>query len=201
MPTTTNNGWPTPADTDLVKNGADAIRDLGNAIDTTLGVYTAATPGLTWLSTNTFTTVSSYSLPANTFTSTYKNYFVILENMVFTAGSNFNVRMRSGSTDASGSNYSYAIERRVFSTNSASPFSSTGATSFPLGDPNNSTFYVDFINPQDTKDTWFRTLQYANYGSYGGTGYINLTTSYDSATIFPSAGTISGKAIVFGYKS
>jgi hypothetical protein len=40
MPTTTNNGWPTPADTDLVKNGADAIRDLGNAIDTTLGVYT-----------------------------------------------------------------------------------------------------------------------------------------------------------------
>ena len=40
MPNTTNNNWPTPADTDLVKNGADAIRDLGNAIDTTLGVYT-----------------------------------------------------------------------------------------------------------------------------------------------------------------
>jgi hypothetical protein len=45
MPTTTNNGWPTPADTDLVKNGADAIRDLGNAIDTTLGVYTPVNLG------------------------------------------------------------------------------------------------------------------------------------------------------------
>jgi len=35
MPNTTNYGWATPADTDLVKNGANAIRTLGNAIDTT----------------------------------------------------------------------------------------------------------------------------------------------------------------------
>lgn len=36
MPTTTNFGWTTPADTDLVKNGASAIRTLGNNIDTSL---------------------------------------------------------------------------------------------------------------------------------------------------------------------
>lgn len=35
MPTTTNYGWTTPADTDLVKDGALAIRTLGNGIDTT----------------------------------------------------------------------------------------------------------------------------------------------------------------------
>ena len=34
MPTTTNYGWTTPADTDLVKDGAAAIRTLGNGIDT-----------------------------------------------------------------------------------------------------------------------------------------------------------------------
>ena len=34
MPTTTNFGWTTPADTDLVKDGALAIRTLGNGIDT-----------------------------------------------------------------------------------------------------------------------------------------------------------------------
>lgn len=33
MPTTTNYGWTTPADTDLVKDGAAAIRTLGNGID------------------------------------------------------------------------------------------------------------------------------------------------------------------------
>lgn len=34
MPTTTNFGWTTPANTDLVKDGAAAIRTLGNGIDT-----------------------------------------------------------------------------------------------------------------------------------------------------------------------
>ena len=34
MPTTTNFGWTTPADTDLVKDGALAIRTLGNGVDT-----------------------------------------------------------------------------------------------------------------------------------------------------------------------
>lgn len=36
MPTTTNYGWTTPADTDLVKDGASAIRTLGSAVDTTV---------------------------------------------------------------------------------------------------------------------------------------------------------------------
>lgn len=34
MPTTSNFGWTTPADTDLVKDGALAIRTLGNGVDT-----------------------------------------------------------------------------------------------------------------------------------------------------------------------
>lgn len=36
MATTTNYGWTTPDDTDLVKDGASAIRTLGSSIDTTL---------------------------------------------------------------------------------------------------------------------------------------------------------------------
>lgn len=36
MPTTSNFGWTTPADTDLVKDGAAAIRTLGNGIDASL---------------------------------------------------------------------------------------------------------------------------------------------------------------------
>jgi len=35
MATTTNYGWTTPDDTDLVKDGAAAIRTLGSSIDTT----------------------------------------------------------------------------------------------------------------------------------------------------------------------
>ena len=35
MATTTNYGWTTPDDTDLVKDGASAIRSLGTSVDTT----------------------------------------------------------------------------------------------------------------------------------------------------------------------
>jgi hypothetical protein len=34
MATTTNYGWTTPDDTNLVKDGAAAIRTLGSSIDT-----------------------------------------------------------------------------------------------------------------------------------------------------------------------
>lgn len=45
MPTTTNFGWTTPADTDLVKDGAAAIRTLGNGVDTSLVDLKGGTTG------------------------------------------------------------------------------------------------------------------------------------------------------------
>lgn len=45
MPTTTNFGWTTPADTDLVKDGALAIRTLGNGVDTSLVDLKGGTTG------------------------------------------------------------------------------------------------------------------------------------------------------------
>lgn len=38
MPTTTKYAWPTPANTDYVKDGAQAMRNLGDAIDTSMTV-------------------------------------------------------------------------------------------------------------------------------------------------------------------
>lgn len=45
MPSTTNFSWTTPADTDLVKDGALAIRTLGNGIDTSLVDLKGGTTG------------------------------------------------------------------------------------------------------------------------------------------------------------
>lgn len=45
MPTTTNFGWTTPADTDLVKDGAAAIRTLGNGVDASLVDLKGGTSG------------------------------------------------------------------------------------------------------------------------------------------------------------
>lgn len=45
MANTTNFGWETPDDTDLVKDGASAMRTLGNAIDTSLVDLKGGTTG------------------------------------------------------------------------------------------------------------------------------------------------------------
>lgn len=45
MATTTNFGWETPDDTDLVKDGAAAIRTLGNSIDTSMVDLKGGTTG------------------------------------------------------------------------------------------------------------------------------------------------------------
>jgi hypothetical protein len=45
MPNTTNFNWPTPADTDLVKDGAAAIRNLGDGVDTSLVDLKGGTTG------------------------------------------------------------------------------------------------------------------------------------------------------------
>lgn len=45
MANTTNFGWETPDDTDLVKDGASAMRTLGNAIDTSMADLKGGTTG------------------------------------------------------------------------------------------------------------------------------------------------------------
>jgi hypothetical protein len=96
MGTTTNNGWPTPVATDLVKDGWEAIKDLGDAIDTTLGVYSAATPGFVQIgSTVTFSGVSSVSVNS-VFSATYNSYIIDVFNNVSGTGI---IRLRASGTD------------------------------------------------------------------------------------------------------
>ena len=45
MATTTNFGWTTPNDTDLVKDGAAAIRTLGSGVDTSFVYLKGGTTG------------------------------------------------------------------------------------------------------------------------------------------------------------
>jgi hypothetical protein len=65
MPTTTNNGWTTPSDSDPFKDGALAIRTLGNGIDTSVGTglltWTAYTPTLSGMSLGNGTSTFRYA--------------------------------------------------------------------------------------------------------------------------------------------
>jgi hypothetical protein len=62
MATSPIYSWPEPDNTDLVKNGALAIRTLGNAIDTTMGTMT---PKSTYTAKGSIAAATAASTPAN----------------------------------------------------------------------------------------------------------------------------------------
>jgi hypothetical protein len=208
MPNTTNNNWPTPADTDLVKNGADAIRDLGNAIDTTLGVYSPVTPGLTLINTTSFSGVASQALPANTFNSSYANYKIILTINTPTADAAIYLKMRASGTDNSVNYYWGALG-----------ITSAGTTTNDIGNNVTSGFLINAVDSNSPAEFYMTDITlgtpftntkttiifpYVGLTAAGallsryGSGWHDVTASYDSVNIIASSGNITGNIRVYG---
>ena len=208
MPTTTNNGWPTPADTDLVKNGADAIRDLGNAIDTTLGVYSPATPGLVKINTTSFSAVASQSVN-NVFSATYKNYAIITYHTT-SADTNTLFRFRTSGTDNSNASYMTLVQRVISGVGTFAVTQSAGTgTSLTIATANGTTcaklISMDIANPFATDYTMVtgtNTFTGASGAGAGGGGALQgnfgATTSFDGFTLSVGTGTMTGAVSVYG---
>jgi hypothetical protein len=207
MPTTTNNGWPTPADTDLVKNGADAIRDLGQAIDTTLGVYSPVTPGLVKINTTSFSAVASQSIN-DVFSTTYNNYRIVCHLTNTSTADGLNLRLRVAGADNSTSNYNGA---RVESNASASANRYfVGSTSFDVNATDDGGvahgFVLDLQAPFATNRTVGQIISMgqdsgANYSSRSGGYVFSATTSFTGYTLFPGGGTITGSISTYAYNA
>jgi hypothetical protein len=204
MATTTNYGWTTPDDTDLVRNGADAIRDLGTAIDTSMNTALGTKKaGLVLINTTSFTAVSSFSFPNDVFTSTYENYKMLI---YFSASVNtaLSWRGRIAGVDTSAANYN---EQRILA--SGTTLTGTRATSqtssrFAIGDSNAGQCHVavEIFTPQAA----FPTRISSHAGDNSNTieleltnSFYTLTTSFDSLSVIASAGNITGKAALYGY--
>jgi hypothetical protein len=203
MGTTANNNWPTPVQTDLVKDGWEAIKDLGDAIDTTLGVYTPSTSGLTLINTTTFSAVASQSI-SDVFSATYKNYRVMVDLVGSTAIS-MTLRARFSGSDISTSIYN----RQSTSANntSVSAGRATSQTSWLLDDVNTDTniFVMDFFNPADSGK---KTNMFCMTGirSDSATPILisnlfstNTNSENTGFSLLPNTGTITGTAKVYGY--
>jgi hypothetical protein len=203
MGNTANNNWPYPESTDLVKDGATAIENLADAIDTTLGVY--ANPGLVLLNTTSFSAVSSVSLPANTFTATYDNYLIKFNQLLGSTDTYANIRMRASNVDDSGANYRRQSLNAYGTTIDAAR--TTGSTSFleciRVGSTHSNDADMTLCNPFVSGVT--SAISKTLIGSNGdielyqrGFG-LNTATSYDSATLIKVSGTFTGSISVYGF--
>jgi hypothetical protein len=204
MGNTANNNWPYPESTDLVKDGATAIENLADAIDTTLGVFVPSSPGLTLINTTSFSAVSSVSLPASTFSATYRNYKIIGHFLNSVSDGRLDLRLRASGSDNTTSNYSSGQIASLFSAS----LSNAGSTSQNIW--NNAglcksntvpaTFSYEIYSPFETENTNFTCWN--TRGSSGqilSNGLFNATTSFDSLSFIPEGGTITGTLYAFGY--
>jgi hypothetical protein len=199
---TPNFNWPIPEDTDLVKDGAKAIRDLGNAIDTSAQDFGG---GLVHIETLSFSGVTAQSFN-NVFSSTYDNYRIIFNGSSNNNTDTFILRLRASGSDNTTSNYNRA---RILSEGSSlDSFRVTGATSFSffILRPEKSVFDWVLYNPFAADRTGFDGSQLSRFATtdtnksnhYGG---HNSTTVFDgfSLIVTGSGITFGGTISIYGY--
>ena len=205
---TPNYNWPVPTSTDFVKDGADSIKDLGDAIDAT--VFGLPSGGLTLINSTTFSAVSSQSFN-DVFSATYDNY-VLLMDFVSSANATISFRYRVSGSDDTAANYAYHVQ-----------FSNTGATTYSANNANAATAFVltssegtdseksvnvTTFGPFLSERTLMTGLQNMSSASgaapyYGGIlqTAFTATTSFTGFSIFPGSGTITGKVRVYGVQN
>jgi hypothetical protein len=164
----------------------------------------AAGAGLTLITNQAFTTVSSYSLPADTFTATYNNYEIVLDITAFSASNTFVGRLRSGSTDLADSDYQ-TNELRQSQANVTTADGTT--TSLPIGDVNSNTNYqmkMTLFKPMVAIKKWhmlhrFHYTQAGTWMQVIQAGRIDDGNTFDSFSFIPGSGTMTGRVYVYGY--
>ena len=179
---------------------------------TTGEVLTAADTN-TYLANSGLVYVSEHTLSINTqinncFTSTYRNYQIVV-NIDAHSGSAINTlaRLSAGGTPvSSGANYYYTGAEQGYATGTFTTYQNAGVNTYWLtGRLNGGTpaqFIMDINNPQATINTFYKS-QYTDLGFSGSVGGMyNATTSFDGIQIFLAGGTsMSGKVYIYGYRT
>ena len=169
---------------------------------------TKSSTGLVLLNTNNFSGVSTFSLPNNTFTSTYDSYLMVVNVTSNSDDAQVRLRVRATETDLTSGSYVYAFNS-FRSSNASNSAGATSQTSILFGELETNFagrcgYKIEFIGPKllDKTKIIFQSQdsdQASVYSSRAGGGLVNNDLSYDSATIFVSSGTFTGTYSVYGY--
>jgi hypothetical protein len=199
MATTTNYSWTTPDNTAYVKDGASAIRTLGNSVDTTLFTALGGTyPGLRLVKKQAVGSGVSSVTITGAFSATYENYLIQINNTTSSVAA-IPINLQLGSTTTG---YYSSL---MYTTWAGSPLNSGNAnTAFfrYVGTTTSSAVLFSCQLNAPFLSTWtsFQS-QFADSAAAGTvTGNLQNTTSYTAFTITPQSGTLTGGNIyVYGY--
>jgi hypothetical protein len=198
---------------------ADTPARIGvGANDTVLTADSTTATGLKWaapaVASSALTFIASASPSAassqsfnNCFSSTYQNYFIVINLLNSTQEEPLFFRMRASGTDASGSDYDF-IQEFVYSTSQlvASTNNATSARCSIVANGVQSAIVININRPFDAAPT----LLLSNAAWYNGNDAMrkigvaavhNVSTSYDGITFYPNAGTMTGTIRIYGYSN
>jgi hypothetical protein len=203
MSNTTNYGWNIPDNTDLVKDGALAIRTLGSAIDTSMNTALGTRKaGMVLLNTTSFSGVASQSIN-DVFSATYNNYKIVL-NMT-SASENIYLKVRVSGTDLT---TGYATVRNLTTTSAAlASYYNYNDTLINLGVNGSSgnASSIEIFSPFLAQRTQVFSLTTGDNSTVLYQEIVNAsvknTNSYTGFTIIPASGTITGTVRVYGYNN
>ena len=165
-------------------------------------------PGLIYVTGASFSAAATVSFPADTFTSTYENYRVMLNITSATANTNLRYRFRAAGSDNTTSNYAVAGKGRTFGGTDSNydSVADNGGYLFAPSVANGLKTFLDVFAPKLTQISAILQIAVGSVAS-GGDGYItmgnqfNATTSFDSMTFYTTSGTITGSYKVYGYSN
>lgn len=201
MAVTPNYGWPVPVATDYVKDGWEAISDLGNAIDTTVAGLGS---GLKLISTNTVTTQSTVNF-TSCFSSTYQNYKVLVNPSASSTPNSIYLNLLNGTTSAT-TGYYYAFNGLDEAGSGANANGQN--VGFLLGvilsnSPYYSSLNLDIFSPNLAQFTTFQsqtTQQSSVLYTRSGGGWHTTANAYDGFRLYTNTGTFSGIVSIYGYQ-
>jgi hypothetical protein len=199
MATTTNYGFEIPDNTDLVKDGAAAMRELGQDVDTQLFTALGGNyPGLRLVKKQTIGTGVSSVQVTGAFSSTYDNY-KILVNGGTASGDNFGKFILGASTSGyfiGGGGATFAGATTFVATNGAAAANYTWYI--------NTTWLnvdIDLKSPNLAKPTGISFNYVSGSAGYNGAGVHGTNDQHTSFTLSSfGAETLTGGTIyVYGY--
>jgi hypothetical protein len=165
-----------------------------------------APQGLVLINTTSFSAVSSVSLPADTFTATYKNYMVIGDLTSSANPATLTYRLRAAGSDNSTTNY-FAATTGTDHANTAENIAHAAANAMTFiytAGANKTMFQVSIITPKETTQTvvtgtgWGTDSGAVQYTGYRIGGNFTAATSFDSASFIANTGTITGTLYCYG---
>ena len=159
----------------------------------TLAPAPAASSGLTFISSGSFGTSTTFSLPNNSFTATYLNYLLVINNVTMTLPANLMMRYRASGTDATSADYDFNVGTIAFAGSYAAVGSGASNTQMRIGSLDSTaisctTGQIYIFNPQTAAPTSHTFQVQADSLATLGAGRFNLTTSFDAVTFRAQSG-------------